>query len=960
MAVSPDHLITYIRRVLLRPQPEEASDAALLRRFIAARDERAFARLVERHGPLVLRVCRRVLGNVQDAEDAFQAAFLVLARKADAVRPPEALTAWLHGVAYRVALKARSTRVRQLRRRQPLLTPPADPRSDPLTELSARELLAVVDEEVRGLPEVYRLPVILCCLEGHSVEEAARQLGWTRGSVRGRLARGRARLRKRLMKRGLTLSAVLAAAELSRGLASAGGLGTLVARTVPGAAAFGMRQSVVEGISAGAMSLTRQVLGSMALARLKLTATFLLATCLLALGLVIHGAGPSPSTAAAQAPTPAGHPEDQTAPAARAPSAHNHLDDPIEVNGQVLDTRGQPFAGAKLYVGYAQRRTEPEAIAHRPAYPLRATSDADGRFRFTFTRSELDERYLDAARPVVMAVADGFGPDWADVVEPTSTALSLRLVEDAAVEGQILNQDRQPLGGATILVRGVSADPVAGLARFFEAADRSSPSFKSCLGPLPGQASVTTDADGRFRLTGVGRDRYVTLALAGEMAAPSPDHVVPPMLLGVATSPTAVLPPARGIQSPGFTFTVPPARSIRGVVRDKATGQPVAGVKMSVETTGLTTFTDGEGGYELRGWAGSGGCVVVAQPESGQRYFAASVSLAEKAKADLTADFALVGGIPLRGRVTDQATGKPPKRGVVEYYPLFPNAYSSELTNCARMLPASAASLQPDGSYSLMALPGPGVVLVAVSPRDSYASALLDDTELAHFFNDGRNHGGGSWIYIAVGGRPWERCVDRYNALALIKPDEKAVSVTLDLTVRPAPGLKGTVVGPDGRPLTGVRVIGLTSMPDAETLTSASFTVEGLNPRRPRELCWHHKEAALGKAITIRGDETEPLTVQLEPCPTLSGRLVDRAGHPVARVTVHLARNANPVDISAETDGDGRFRVGLVPGLKYSLVLPRGFRLLQGAVHVQVESGRSQDLGDLPLDELNPRPGGPG
>src|SRR5262249_36770115 len=153
----------------------QTTDAALLGRFIAERDETAFAALVDRHGPLVFHVCRRVLGDVHDAEDAFQAAFLVLARKAATVYPREALTAWLHGVAYRVALRARSARVRQHRwgrqeclphRDQPLVVPPADPHADPLAELSARELLVIVDEEVRRLPEVYRLPVILCCLEG--------------------------------------------------------------------------------------------------------------------------------------------------------------------------------------------------------------------------------------------------------------------------------------------------------------------------------------------------------------------------------------------------------------------------------------------------------------------------------------------------------------------------------------------------------------------------------------------------------------------------------------------------------------------------------------------------------------------------------------------------------------------------------------------------------------------------
>src|SRR5262249_8041124 len=152
----------------------------------------AFAALVGRHGPLVLGVSRRLLWDDRDAEDAFQATFLVLARKARSLRRPESVPAWLHGVARRVALRAR-------RRRRPVaslsrLHEPADWRPDPLAAVSVRELLVALDEEIARLPEAYRLPLVLCGLEGRSVEEAARTLGWSHGSVKGRLERGRKQL----------------------------------------------------------------------------------------------------------------------------------------------------------------------------------------------------------------------------------------------------------------------------------------------------------------------------------------------------------------------------------------------------------------------------------------------------------------------------------------------------------------------------------------------------------------------------------------------------------------------------------------------------------------------------------------------------------------------------------------------------------------------------------------------
>src|SRR5262249_26217231 len=160
----------------------------------------AFAELVARHGLMVLHACRRVLSDGHLAEDAAQATFLVLARKADTIRPPEALAGWLHGVACRVAKKARPAGGPQPPRPA---VPPDRPAGggDPLAEVSARELLSVLDEEVRRLPEAYRLPVLLCCLEGLSQEEAARRLGWAAGSLRGRLERGRKRLLERLARR---------------------------------------------------------------------------------------------------------------------------------------------------------------------------------------------------------------------------------------------------------------------------------------------------------------------------------------------------------------------------------------------------------------------------------------------------------------------------------------------------------------------------------------------------------------------------------------------------------------------------------------------------------------------------------------------------------------------------------------------------------------------------------------
>jgi RNA polymerase sigma factor (sigma-70 family) len=284
------------------PAPD---DAGLLTRFLAARDPAAFEALVARHGSMVLRVCRHTLGNRHDAEDAFQATFLVLARKAANVRPPGAVAGWLHGVAYRVALKARQA---ALRRRHEGLAPdlaPLDPRPDPLTELTAREALWALEEEVQRLPEAYRLPVVLCCLHGATQEEAARQLGCTPGSVKGRLERGRARLHARLARRGLTLAAALAAAELSRGPAPA----ALTAATARQALAF----AAGAGAPGPAALLAEGVLRATALRRLKAVAALvLLGAGLLAAAGMLAAPKPDPAAPPAEPPNPpvaAGAPE---------------------------------------------------------------------------------------------------------------------------------------------------------------------------------------------------------------------------------------------------------------------------------------------------------------------------------------------------------------------------------------------------------------------------------------------------------------------------------------------------------------------------------------------------------------------------------------------------------------------------------------------------------------------------
>jgi RNA polymerase sigma factor (sigma-70 family) len=184
---------------------EEQTDGQLLKRFVHLHDEAAFAALVQRHGPMVLGVCRRILRQEQDAEDAFQATFLVLVRKAGSLERPELLANWLYGVANRTAQQARAKAARRCHHESEAASM-SGAISDP--EAASQELRELLDEALCSLPELYRAPLVLCYLEGKSNQEAAHHLGWPSGSISARLARGRELLRERLTSRRQALAAL--------------------------------------------------------------------------------------------------------------------------------------------------------------------------------------------------------------------------------------------------------------------------------------------------------------------------------------------------------------------------------------------------------------------------------------------------------------------------------------------------------------------------------------------------------------------------------------------------------------------------------------------------------------------------------------------------------------------------------------------------------------------------------
>jgi RNA polymerase sigma factor (sigma-70 family) len=268
-------------------QLDERSDGQLLEQFVLRRDERAFATLVQRYSRLVYGVCLRLLQNSHDADDAFQATFLVLAKKAPSLDRQGPLGNWLYTVAYRTATKARAAIAkRRFREMQALETPMAIPTRDGEWE----ELRPVLDEELNRLPEKYRVLLVLCYLEGKTHQEAARELGWPSGSLSRRMNRARELLRRRLTRRGITLSSVLLFALISRKAAAASVSPAVMATAAKAAVCFSAGQMGVHAwVSARVVALAEDVIAALAGWKLTVSGTVLLTACLL--GISGLGAG---------------------------------------------------------------------------------------------------------------------------------------------------------------------------------------------------------------------------------------------------------------------------------------------------------------------------------------------------------------------------------------------------------------------------------------------------------------------------------------------------------------------------------------------------------------------------------------------------------------------------------------------------------------------------------------------
>jgi RNA polymerase sigma factor (sigma-70 family) len=921
---------------------QQASDHELLGHFVAHRDEAAFAALVRRHGPMVLHVCQRVLNHRQDAEDACQATFLVLARKATSPRWQDSIANWLYQVAHHLALKARAAAARRA-----VHEAKAQPRSaaDPLADITLRELQAVLDEELARLPAKYRAPVSLCCLEGTARDEAAQQLGWALQTVKSRLERGRELLRARLARRGLTLSAVLAGTTLTQGPARALPAG-FVNSTIQAAARLAAGKAAAGVVSAEVGALIEAMRRTVFLTKVKIVAALLLAVNVAAAGaglLIVREVAAQPTKARQETPRLPAAVAKERPPAqgeAGSPATEPPLDergDSVTLTGRVLDPDGRPFAGAEVSVWYYDDYLtgwHPRAV--QPPRPrVLGKSGPDGRFRFTFAKSEIDDTRLNTMeRPwllvQIVAAAQGFGPGWKSAYNLEKEDLTLRLArDDIPIKGRVLDFQGRPAARAAVRL----AHLMAGQDYLWQ---------NAWMGL---QENLTTDSDGRFVLTGIGRDRAVTLHING----PGIAH----QLVSVATSATV-----NGRQVDGATLEVVagPTKPVEGTIRAQDTGKPLAGVVVyggeEAHRRGVRAVTDGQGRYRLVGMAKAGSYELSVYPLAGQSYLAKVKTVADtEGLRPLQADFDLRRGVMVRFRFADKQTHKTVRRSV-QYTPLLHNPYYSEAVYDVGVFPSREfmriRSPDKNGYFTFVAYPGPCVIFAfgGGHSRTPYLLARLSPADKERSKGD-----------------PIMGFVDLSEGYRIIDTDQTDKPLTFEIELDPGRTLTGVVRGPDSRPVAGATAYGLdyygSRQPGGErVLKTEAFTAGGITAQEPRTLPFVHKGRKLIGHVVVRGDEKGPLSVRLQPWRTLTGRLVGVGGKSLPKVHVKAwhgmrAPGIWPPDASGgevATDRDGRFRLEyLDPSLRRELVLSDGLSGGDRLKNLTVRPGEVKDLGNIPV-----------
>ncbi len=844
-------VLRHIRELSSRP-PAATDDRQLLERFTAGRDEASFAALVRRHGPMVLGVCRRVLHNAHDAEDAFQATFLVLARKAGSIRGRESIGGWLYRVGYRMALKAREQAAARQKREARAARPEE---TDPLAEVTGRELLAVFDEELQNLPECERVALVLCYLQGRTADEAAREVGCSESTLKRRLERGKGRMRARLARRGLMLPAALLAAGLASG-ARAAVPGPLTDVAVKAGLLTAAGQAATGVVSVRAATLADHAVRALTASKIKTVGALLLAAVLLGAGTGMLASGPPAVPAAAQEP-----PKERPPVAGAGPARQDEAR--MTVSGRVLDADGKPFATADVAVMAAPK------VAHRGgdlssggARVLgRGQTDADGHFTLEVPRTS-SGRYRSVT---AVAAGAGHGIGWQDLnPDAEKPAAEIRLAREQAIEGRFVDLQGQPAAGVAVRVYFVGRQVPEGFKGVHAPAE---------LGDLPfWPKATTTDKDGRFALHGIGRGVVAQFGVSDDRFAAHGFRLTTDAKEGTKE----------------FRAPLEPAHIIEGTITYADSGKPVPQARLTVYAArseddswgGMDGRADDKGHFRINPLPGNLFQVSAYAPD-GEPYLTVQRMVKwPKAAVKQQVDLRLPRGVLVRGKVVEAASGKAVAKASVQFIPRRannPNFRKDALTGWENTVVSGA-----DGRFDICVLPGPGHLLIH-GPTPDYVYAEISDGEV---------HQG------KVGGY-------RYYAHAIVALDLKPGAEAHDLTatLRRGVTVKGRVVGPDGKPVAEALMLSRLGVDATSSywrgfpvvVRDGRFELHGCNPEKSYPVCFLDARHKAGATVELSGKQAgEDVVVRLAPCGQATTRLLDADGKPMVKYSLWLELVVTP------------------------------------------------------------------
>jgi RNA polymerase sigma factor (sigma-70 family) len=892
-------VLRHIRDLAALPKRSEQTDGALLRAFLAQNDQTALEALLQRHGPMVLRVCRRALGNVHDAEDALQATFLVLAQNAASIRKRESLASWLHGVAYRMATDARRAAARRHRHESRAHSTPA---RDPVLSAAWRELQMLLDEEIAGLPDGLRAPFVLCCLESLSCAETAQQLGLPETTVRKRLSRARKLLQQRLTRRGVSLATVLAAAVGANDALAVPRW--LVGPTAQAATQITAGQAIKAGpVSAKVITLVEGVNQAMLLSKCKRALLLLLCTAIVGTGVglaALHGAGAESGPIAWQASQEAtSEGLKERLQSADAPAKDK---DAVKFAGLVLDAEGKPAAGAEVALLGEPKSNSPDNVGFSEKALAHGRADIDGRFRLNVARAALAD--YRAVYAIVGKAGHGLAWAKAELTMPSHETL-VRLAPEKIVRGRLIDLQGQPTVGVRVSVSMLHGHGLAWKNSGVTAFVSSPKGFTAWPSP------ATTGKDGKFTIAGLSPDLGGALAIDGEEF----------------TATHAEIKAGKENRNQEVNLTQSPARILEGLVTTADSGKPVPRASIVCLDGGAPayTVTDEKGRYRLRvaggGHPGAPSGISAVPPE-GQPYLRQTAPFewpqgAVKHRINL----ALARGVSVRGIVTDAASGKP----------IAGAKAMAVVTGELLWSPDTPRVLtKDDGAFALVVPTGRRGHVLVKGPNNDFVAVEISNGELL----GGKRNGG--------------RCY----ASAIIPFESKPGTDTLDVNAKLRRGVtvRGRLVGPGDKPVAGALMVCWNRVDNSGQwegypllgvpVSDGTFELRGCDPEMTYPVYFLDARNKLGATAQLSAKEAagKEVTIRLEPCGSAVVRYVDKEGKPLKGHRPHLDLVLRPGDkgVGADTtwlvnidtvnyrplpvaDAEGRCTFpALIPGATYA------------------------------------------